>query len=56
MTFAYTHLTILVHLDNHYYKATFTYKAYRLVCFTLLIAFQVGYLVLDHFVARVAYG
>ena len=51
-----TSITFLVHLDNHVVKGYFFSKAYRLVCFTLLIAFQVGYLILDHFVVRVAYG
>ena len=36
-----TSITFLVHLDNHVVKGYFFSKAYRLVCFTLLIAFQV---------------
>ena len=36
-----TSITFLVHLDNHVVKGYFFSKAYGLVCFTLLIAFQV---------------
>ena len=34
-------ITFLVHLDNHVVKGYFFSKAYRLVYFSLLIAFQV---------------
>ena len=38
---------LLIRLDNHFFKAL-CIKACRLVCFTLLIAFQVWELILDH--------
>ena len=38
----FLHTIFLVHQDKLYFaKGYFTFKAYRLVCFTFLIAFQV---------------
>ena len=47
--FLFVHTIFLIHQEKHYLKGYFTFTAYRLVCFTLLIAFQV-------LKARVTYG